>query len=139
MYTGYLFKLSNAAISWGSKRQPTVALSSTEAEYMALSSATNELLWVKSLVDKLDPSQENITIPIFSDNQSAISLASIDGYNSRTKHIDIRHHHIREKIKESIVSLNYIPTERMTADILTKAVPGSKTQFCSKEMGLHQH
>lgn len=138
--TGYVFKLSNAAISWGSKRQPTIALSSTEAEYMALSSATNELIWLKSLVDELDPNEEKVIVPIFSDNQSAISLASIDGYNCRTKHIDIRHHHIREKIQKCILILKHIPTENMTADILTKGVPGSKTKFCSKEMGLlYQH
>lgn len=135
--TGYLFKLSNAAISWGSKRQPTIALSSTEAEYMALSSATNEVIWLKNLLCELDSNQKNVAVPVYCDNQSAICLANVDGYNARTKHIDVRHHHIRDKIEKGVISLKYIPTEKMTADLLTKAVPGRKTKFCSSEMGLH--
>lgn len=134
--TGYLFKLSGAAISWSSKRQPTVALSTTEAEYMALSAATNEVIWLKHLICELDQSQTDVVVPIFCDNQSAINLAKTDGYNSRTKHIDVRHHHIRDKIEKNIIDPNYISTELMTADLLTKAITGPKTKYCTKEMGL---
>lgn len=119
--------------------KPTIALSSTEAEYMAASTATNEAIWLKSFASELDKEQNTRMIPIYYDNQSAINLANLNGYNPRTKHIDIRHHHIRDKIEEHIISLQYTPTEEMAADSLTKAVPGPKTDFYSNKMGLFKH
>lgn len=133
--TGYVLKLSGAAVSWMSKRQSIVALSSTEAEYIALSSTVREIIWTIQLAKEIgESSLEPITI--FCDNQSAIQLASSDGYRQRTKHVDIRHHHIRDQIKNGIIKLEHVSTEMQTADSLTKAVTGEKTAFCAREMGL---
>ncbi|HBK84077.1 MAG TPA: hypothetical protein DDZ41_10875, partial [Flavobacterium sp.] len=119
-----------------SKRQPIVALSSTEAEYIALSSTTREILWLKQLEREIDKSAIK-TASIYCDNQSAIKLGEIDAFRPRTKHIDIRHHHIREKIEDNSISLKYVSTKQMVADSLTKAVTKEKTQFCAKEMGIN--
>lgn len=81
--TGYLFKMSNVAISWASKRQLTIALSSTEAEYMAISSAIQESIWLKQWSDELNAKQFS-NIELFCDNQGAIKLAQSDEFRSRT-------------------------------------------------------
>lgn len=133
--TGYVFKLSNGAISWSSKRQPTVALSSTEAEYLALSAALQEATWLKNLGQDLDSDFET-PIKIGCDNQSALALAKTDGFRARSKHIDVRHHYIRDKLEDNTIDLEYILTEQMVADSLTKAVPGPKNNFCARGMGI---
>lgn len=134
--TGFIFKLCDGAISWGSKRQPTVALSSTEAEYMALSSAVQEAMWLKQFGQDFDAEIKQQSVELQCDNQSAIKLAESDGYRARSKHIDVRHHYIREKIKDSTISIGHVSTDFMVADNLTKAVPRSKHSFCTSEMGL---
>lgn len=133
--TGHFFKLSNGAISWNSKRQQTVALSSTEAEYMAMASCIQESIWLKKFGSELDKSLDG-SVQLFCDNRSAINLATSDGYRQRTKHIDIRHHYLREKVENGTVVIDYVPTEKIAADSLTKAVPKDKHNLCSKEMGL---
>lgn len=133
--SGNFFKLSNGAISWFSKRQSTEALSSTEAEYMAMASCVQESIWLKQFGYELDKSLIG-PVELFCDNQSAINLAKSDGYRQRTKHIDIRHHYLREKVENGTVVISYIPTNEMAADNLTKAVTKDKHNFCSKEMGL---
>lgn len=133
--SGFVIKLANASICWMSKRQPIVALSSTEAEYIALSSVTCELMWLKQLADELD---KNIAgaITIFCDNQSSIKLASSDAYRPRTKHIDIRFHRIRELVEAKVIDIDFVSTGENAADVLTKAVSAEKTQYCSGAMGL---
>lgn len=133
--TGYVFQLRNGAISWNSKRQDTVALSSTEAEYIAVSWSIREAIWLQNFVQELDKKVAK-SIKIWVDNQSAIKLSETDGYNKRTKHIDVRYHHLREKIEDGTIQLEYVPTEENAADILTKAVGGPKTKLCSVKMGL---
>lgn len=133
--SGNFFKLSYGAICWYSKRQQTVALSSTEAEYMAMASCVQDSIWLKQFVCELDKNFDG-PVKLFCDNQSAISLAKCDGFRQRTKHIDIRHHYLREKVEDSTVVIEYVPTSEMAADNLTKAVPKAKHEFCSKEMGL---
>lgn len=133
--TGYVFKLSDGAISWMSKRQPTVALSTTEAEYMAMSAATQEAIWLRQLYAELNHGTLK-PLKLFCDNQGAIKMAGIDCYRARTKHIDIRHHFIREKINDKTIDIQYLPTNEMVADGLTKAVTKEKTEFCAMKMGL---
>lgn len=133
--TGYVFKLSNAAITWKSTRQSTVALSSTEAEYMAISSAIQEAIWLRQLCHELGFTMKNPT-KMNCDNQSAILLAKSDGYRQRSKHIDIRYHHIRDKIKDKQIEIKFLCTNEMVADSLTKAVSQQKTLFCANAMGL---
>ena len=119
--TGYVFLLSAAPISWSSRTQPTVALSTAEAEYMSASAATQEALWLRSLLHELGFSQKQPTI-IHEDNQGAIALSLNDGFHGRTKHIAIRHHFIREAVANGSVILQYIPSAAQLADLLTKNV-----------------
>lgn len=118
--TGYVFLMSNGMISWNSKRQATVALSSTEAEYMALSSATQEALWWRNIEKELNYGESKKPTTIFGDNVGALQLGTNGGYHPRTKHIDIRHHFVHEKVENSEIQLQYVPSELMVADALTK-------------------
>lgn len=134
--SGYVVKLSNAAICWMSKRQPIVALSSTEAEYIALSSTACELVWLKQLADELYRDIAK-TITVCCDNQSTIKLALSDAYRPRSKHIDVRHHYIRELVEAKVIHMKYVPTTENAADALTKPVPAQKTDYCNAAMGMH--
>ena len=127
--------LNGGAVSWSSKRQDTISLSTTEAEYIALTHAAKEAIWFKNLLSEIFAP---ITTPIQinSNNQSAIALAKDDRFHARTKHIDIRYHFIRYVVEEGKVRLTYCPTEDMTVDIFTKALPSLKSKHFTSSMGL---
>lgn len=120
--TGFVVKFNGNTICWVSKKQKTVALSSTEAEYMAASEATTEALWLRYWINEVLATDTPIRVTMRCDNQSAIDLAKNDTFHQRTKHIDIRHHFIRECIADKKVTMTYVPTEHQEADILTKAL-----------------
>jgi len=124
--SGYMFKLCGAPISWRSKKQTLVALSTAEAEYVALSSATQEAVWLKQLLSELRIEQLKPTV-LYEDNQSAIAMAQNAGFHGRTKHIDIRHHFVREKVNDGTIELKYCRSDQMLADMLTKGL--SSTVF----------
>lgn len=134
--TGYVVIMSGGAVSWCSKKQSVVALSSTEAEYIALSSAAREILWVAQLREEIGYKYRDYVPTVFCDNQSAIRLAQCEGYRPRTKHIDIRLHHVRDLIGASQIQLKHVGTEKQVADSLTKPVTGEKTTQCASGMGL---
>lgn len=134
--TGYIFLLQGGSISWNSRRQATVALSTTEAEYMALSTCVQEALWLRQFQEDFWPQLKNKPLTIYSDNQSSIKLSGSDGYHSRTKHIDVRHHFVRDKVIGGLIEVQYIQTDQMVADALTKATSFSKLHFCSSMMGI---
>ena len=117
--TAYVFILGGAAISWGSKLQPTVALSSSEAEYMAACSAVQEAVHLRLLLKSLGYEQVGCTT-IYEDNQGCIGMSKNPILRKRAKHIDIRYHFIRERVASGDVKLVYIETENQLADILTK-------------------
>lgn len=121
--SGYIFNLGSGAISWSSKRQPTVALSSCEAEYMGETQATKEAIWLRRLLGELMGRPEPAATVIFGDNQGAIALARNPQFHSRTKHIDIQHHFVREAQENGEVNMQYTPTEEQIADGMTKALP----------------
>lgn len=124
--SGHMFQISGAAISWRSKKQPFVALSTAEAEYIALASAAQEAIWMRQLLtDVRNPPREPTRI--FEDNQSAICMARNPQFHGRAKHIGIKHHFIREQVERGTVELQYCPTEEMIADMLTKGL--SRDQF----------
>jgi hypothetical protein len=102
----YIFLAGQSPVSWSSKKQATVALSSTEAEYMALTQATKEAIWLRFLLSEiLDRQYKKLpSITIFADNQGCIALAHNPEYHARTKHIDIQHHFVREKVDGGEVS-----------------------------------
>lgn len=101
---------------------------------MALSSATQEAMWLKQLEDEIF--SQNKPINIFCDNQSAISLAQNNGYSARSKHIDIRHHYVRQKVNEKKCILHHVSTEENAADMFTKPLPKQKFQHCCELIGL---
>ncbi|HVX00705.1 MAG TPA: reverse transcriptase domain-containing protein, partial [Candidatus Babeliaceae bacterium] len=118
-YTGYLFMLAGGAVSWQAKKQPTVALSSMEAEYMAATQAAKEALWWRSFLTELGMNVSNETV-LLSDSKGAIDLAKNPEFHPRSKHIAIQHHFIRMQVANKSVKMEYIGTEIMAADILTK-------------------
>lgn len=120
--TGYVFCLTNGAVSWSSQRQKLVTLSTTEAEYVAASAAARESIWLRKLLSDIGcPCEKETTL--FVDNQSAIQLVKNPVYHKRTKHIDIRYHFIREKTENGDIAVEYVPSEEQRADIFTKALP----------------
>ena len=110
--TGNVFIMSSGAVSWLSQKQSTVALSTAEAEYIALGSATQEAIWLRQLLVDL---KVNISTPleILEDNQGTIAMAKNPVGHKRTKHIDIRYHFIRETVHNGVISLSYCPTKEM--------------------------
>lgn len=119
---GFVFEVAGSSVSWSSKKQPTVALSTVEAEYMAASKATTEAIWLRTLLESIGFPQASATI-VHADNQGCIALAHNPVSHSRAKHIDIRHHFIRERIQRSKIELKYISTHEMLADIFMKQLP----------------
>lgn len=103
---------------------------------MALSTSGQEALWLRQFQMDLSYLESMDAMRIFCDNKSAIDLSQKNGYNGRTRHIDIRHHFIRECIQDQKVAVEHIGTELMVADILTKPLASDKHLFCSKGMGM---
>ena len=125
---GYIFSLYGGAITWSSKRQLSVALSSCEAEYMAQTQASKEALWLTRLLKELDLELGLPKPPVIirADNQGAIALTKDPKYHSRTKHIDIQWHFVRDQVECGAIRFHWIETIRMAADGLTKALEKSK-------------
>ena len=119
--SGYIFMFSGGPVSWSSKKQKCVALSTAEAEYVALSAAVQECIWLRQLEAELSSTNDVPTL-IFEDNQSTIGMAKNPQFHGRAKHIDIRHHFVREQLAHGTIQLKYCPTTEMTADILTKGL-----------------
>lgn len=125
--SGYMFMLGSATLCWSSKRQVSVALSSTEAEYVSLSTAVTEACWLKKIFQDLNiTAVSDHPITIFEDNQSAIKVATSTD-TKRLKHVDVRFHHIKGKAKDGTVNLKYISTQDQLADLFTK--PLGKLSF----------
>lgn len=120
---GFVFLMAGGAISWRSKKQSMVALSTTESEYIACSEATREALWLRGLYSELSGTKPVSSTPLNVDNQSAIDLSNRPRFHERTKHIDLKRHFTREALQNQEISIVHCPTEQMTADILTKALP----------------
>jgi len=132
---GYAFTLSGGAISWSSKKQSAVALSSTEAEYITGTHAAKEAIWLGRLFAGLQQ-PSSFPIPLLIDNQSAITIAKNPEFHDRTKHIDIRYHFLQHKVELGDIILNYVPTNNQSADILTKGLAWEKHERFSRDLGL---
>jgi hypothetical protein len=117
--SGYVFLLANAAISWCSRKQKTVAQSTTQAEYMALAEAVNQAAWYQSFLMELGYEVSD-PIPLHGDNKGAVDLALNPVTGRRSKHIPIKHHAIRKYVEEGLIDLIHTPTNEMLADGLTK-------------------
>ncbi|KAG6521246.1 hypothetical protein ZIOFF_018357 [Zingiber officinale] len=117
--SGYAFHLGSAIFSWSSKKQPVVALSTTEAEYIAATNCAMQAIWLKKILDFLQHKQDGPTT-IFCDNKSTIALSKNPVFHCRCKHIDIKYHKIREWVAEKQINIEYCPSECQVADIFTK-------------------
>jgi len=132
--TGYVFQIAGGAVSWVSKLQVVVATSTTEAEYVASTQASKEAIWLKMLLEELGHKQEFVSL--FCDSQSALHLARNPAFHSRTKHIRVQYHFIREKVEEGTVDLQKIHTADNVADFLTKVINVDKFTWCRSSCGL---
>ncbi len=133
--TGYLFKLGSVPICWKSKRQPTVALSTAEAEYMALSMATQTAIWIRKLLNDFDVASVEPVV-IYEDNQGCIAMAKNPVNHERTKHIDIRYNFVRERVEDKTVVVKYLETTEMLADILTKGLSRDQHRKLCEDIGM---
>jgi len=134
---GFVFLLNGGAISWASKKQTSIALSTTEAEYMGMTQAAKEILWLRVLLDEIGALR--LVAPISTlnaDNQGAIALARNPEYHARTKHIDIQYHFIRNLVTTNQIHLELCPSTDMIADIMTKALPRVSHVKHREAMGL---
>jgi hypothetical protein len=128
--TGWIIKLGECFIDWNVHKQETVALSSCEAEYMAIVSITQAIMWTISMLKEIGidfhpsvPSSVSFPIPIIlSDNKSAIAMGKNDIMHNRSKHINIKHHFIRDEISKGTIILQWISTQDQIADIFTKTL-----------------
>ena len=132
--SGYLYTFAGGAVSWQSRLQKCVALSTTEAEYIAVAEAGKEMLWLKRFLQELGINQTEYKIHC--DSQSAIDLSKNSMYHSRTKHIDIRYHWIREVMDQQLLKLVKIHTKENPADMLTKVVTQEKLKLCRDIVGI---
>jgi transposase InsO family protein len=132
--TGYTFILNGGVVSWSSRLQPTVAVSTAEAEYMAAAAAVKEALWLRTLLNDLDINAG--TIPILCDNQGAIKLLKHPIASVRSKHIDVIYHFARERVARKEVTFDYCATDKMVADCMTKPLPEYKFISCRNNMGV---
>ena len=133
--SGNVFSFACGAVSWLSKKQATVSLSTAEAEYVALSTATQEAIWLRRLLADVGEPPEGPS-EIYEDNQGAVSMAKNPVGHARTKHIDIRYHFVREGVQDGAIALKYIATDEMIADILTKPLPKHRFQKLVTELGM---
>ena len=129
--------LAGGTISWGSKKQSTVALSSTEAEYIATAHAAKEVVWLRRSLFELKQRNEGPTI-LNMDNQSTITITWNPEFHDRSKHIEIRHHFLRQKVEEEELDLAYIPTGDQVADVLTKGLVREKHDKFAEAMGVRR-
>jgi Reverse transcriptase (RNA-dependent DNA polymerase)/Pol polyprotein, beta-barrel domain/gag-polypeptide of LTR copia-type/GAG-pre-integrase domain len=134
--TGTLWLLCGAPVGWTSRKQSSVVISSTEAEYIAATQGARDAIWFRNLLSDLGhPMISPTTIHI--DNQSAIAIAQNERFSERTKHFEVGHHFVREKLEDGIISLEYIPTDKQPADILTKPLAADKFRTFTDMMGFN--
>ena len=136
--SGYLFQIGGTVVTWNSKKQSCIALSTGEAEYMALLSASQEAIWIRELNSDLGNQQSQPTL-ILEDNQLTIAMAKNPQYHGRSKHINSKFHFVREQVSNSKVCLKYnCPTEDMLADMMTKAVGPEKLNRLKRQCGMYK-
>ena len=121
-------KKESSPISWKSKKQPTVALSTWESEYMALAKTTQEILYLIQLLNGMDPQQRYEPVKILGNNQDVITLFKDPVNRQRCKHIDIKYHFIRDALHKKKIEIIYCPTTDMIADIMTKPLTKLKLE-----------
>ena len=119
---GNTLLVGNAAVTWASKKQRTIASSTTEAEYVSMCQASKNIVWATRFIKELhlEKALNNSPIQLLGDNQGALGLIENPEHHSRTKHIDVQYHYVREVTDDGLISIGYVPTSDMIADVLTK-------------------
>jgi Reverse transcriptase (RNA-dependent DNA polymerase) len=130
--SGFICKVFDSTVSWSSKRQDMIAISTTESEYYALAETVREIKWLKALLTDFSIHISN-SIPIFIDSQSCMKMVDNEKFSNRTKHIDVRYHFAKEEIVSGNIELIYEPTATNIADMLTKPLAGTKIK-CLREL-----
>ncbi len=130
-----MFSFGSGVVSWSNKKQPTVALSSTEAEYRSAAIAACEVVWLQKLLSDLGQSMDAHVV-IYCDNISSILLVTNPVYHARTKHIEVHYHFIRETILAKEIDLIHVSTEDQVVDIFTKALGTDKLKKFWKMLGV---
>lgn len=133
--SGFAFFVFGNLVSWSSKKQTTVATSSSEAEYIALSSAVSEAIWLSGILNDLNLKRSCDPVTIFEDNQGCIGMAK-NCESKRSKHIDVKHHFIRDHVSNGSVKIEYVKTEDQLADIFTKPMEAGRLQQLGRRLGI---
>ncbi|XP_073033839.1 secreted RxLR effector protein 161-like [Primulina eburnea] len=133
--SGYVFSLGSAVISWCSKKQATTTLSSSEAEYVAATSAACQAVWLQRILEDLRNKEIEAT-KIYCDNKSAIAMSKNPSYHGRSKHINLRIHFIRELVAKELITLEFCNTNEQVADIFTKSLPCKKDMYFRNQLGV---
>jgi hypothetical protein len=134
--SGYVILLGTSVISWSSRKQPTVAASSTEAKYMAAAHATLHIIWLRNLLVELGVNLESRPTKLFIDNKGAIDLTKESRHHHHSKHIDMKHHIIRECVASKCIEVSHCPTQKMLADGFTKALACPKFEQMINGLGI---
>lgn len=130
--------IGNAAVSWSSRKQRTTALSTVEAEYLAMCEAAKEAIWFRNILEEIGirgKTDEPFTINV--DNHGAICLAKNQMTSDRSKHIDLRYYFLRELVSEGKISFQYVRSEENLADMLTKPIGAKMTKEHCTKLGLN--
>jgi hypothetical protein len=133
--SGYCFSLGSAMISWQSRKQSSIALSTTEAEYIAACSASYKVIWLRKLLTGLFDLEMRATLILY-DNQSCIKMTENHVFHDRSKHIDIRYHYICDMVQRGALKLQYISTDEQFADVLTKPLSHVKFEYFQDKLDI---
>lgn len=135
---GYIFLIGGGPVAWRSQRQKTVALSTMDAEYIAASEAAKQAIWLKNFINDLQIPECHIDrVPLFIDNNSALKLTKNPEFHSRSKHLDLKYHYIREKVVDTKeIVTQRVDTQNNTADIFTKFLPRATHEKLTEKMGM---
>ena len=133
--SGGTFFLGNSLVSWLSKKQGSISLSTTEAEYIAATTCCTHVLWMIQTLANLEVKYTAL-IPIHFDNTSIISVSKNLVFHSKTKHIPIKYHFLREQVTNTVVSLHYIPSKDQIVDIFTKPLEKSQFEYLRQKLGM---
>ena len=134
--SSYFCCIDRGMISWNSRKQALVSLSTMESEYVAMKHTTKEALWIWMFLGEILHPLMKLML-LYCDNQSAITIAKNNQYHACTKHIDIHYHFIREMVTRNVVKICYCPTNQMIADIFIKALPVKTFEALQELLGIH--
>jgi hypothetical protein len=133
--SGYVFLASGEAITWKSKKQSIIALSTTESEYVALSESGRQACWLRNLYGKLGFPQTKPTV-INSDNEGSVSMTQDPQFHAQSKHIALCHHWVKDLVNDNVLEIHNVCNPEQMADVLTKALAKAKHSRHTEEMGV---